>query len=63
MLPLVGSTIVPPGLELSFPLRCLDHLACDPILDRAARIEIFDLGQDQRLRSTGDPRASLSSGV
>ena len=42
-------------LELSLALRCLDHLACNSIFDRAARIEVLDLGQDQRLRSAGDP--------
>ena len=33
-------------LDLAFPLCSLDHLERDPILDRAARIEVLNLRQD-----------------
>ena len=60
MLPLVGSMIVPPGLEQAGALGGLDHRQADPVLDRAARVEHLELGQDERLalgrpEVAGDP--------
>ena len=37
------------GLEQARPLGRLDHRQPDPVLDRAARVEHLQLGQDQRL--------------
>lgn len=44
VLPLVGSTIVPPRLELALPLGLVDHVQADPILDASAGIEGLHLG-------------------
>ena len=49
MLPLVGSMIVPPGLSRPAALGGLDHRQPDPILDRAARVQHLELGEEQRL--------------
>ena len=49
MLPDVGSMIVPPGLSRPVPLGRLDHRQPDAVLDRAARVEHLELGEDQRL--------------
>ena len=49
MLPDVGSMIVPPGFSMPVPLGRLDHRQPDPVLDRAARVEHLELGEDQRL--------------
>ena len=45
MLPLVGSTIVPPGLSVAGRLGGVDHPLGDPVLHRAARVEVLDLGE------------------
>ena len=37
------------GLEQARPLGGLDHRQADPVLDRAARVEHLELGEEQRL--------------
>ena len=37
------------GLEEAGPLGCLDHRQADPILDRTARVQHLQLGQQERL--------------
>ena len=55
MLPEVGSTIVPPGSELPLPLGRLDHRHPDPVLVRAARVQVLELREQRRLHVAGDP--------
>ena len=55
-------------LEQAGPLGRLDHRQPDPVLDRAARIEHLELGEDQRLarrraRGRAVRRVSRTSGV
>ena len=49
VLPEVGSMMVPPGLSRPVPLGRLDHRQPDAVLDRAARVEHLELGEQQRL--------------
>ena len=51
--PEVGSTIVPPGF--SFPSRSAASIiaSADPVLDRAARVEELELGEDGRPHVAG----------
>ena len=44
-MPAVASTIVPPGCRLSVALGGLDHRQADAILDRAAGVLAFELGE------------------
>ena len=46
VLPDVGSTIVPPGLQPAVRLRRLDHGEGRPVLHAAARVEVLELGQE-----------------
>ena len=63
VLPLVGSMMVPPGLEQARPLGRLDHRQADAVLHRTARIEHLELREQERLaleraevaRDPGDP--------
>ena len=64
MLPEVGSTIVPPGF--SFPSRSASSIivSADPVLDRAARVHVLELGEDRVARVLGhDILSSRTSGV
>ena len=45
----------PARLQPAVRLRGLDHALGDPVLHRAARIEVLDLGQHQRGQPLGDP--------
>ena len=47
MLPEVGSTIVPPGPSLPVALGGLDHAQADPVLVRAARVQVLELGEQR----------------
>ncbi len=48
VLPLVASTIVPPGPEHAAPLGVLDHRGGDAILDAAARVAQLQLAEETR---------------
>ena len=48
VLPLVGSTIVPPGSSSPGPLGRLDHAERDAVFDAAPRIERLELRHDAR---------------
>ncbi len=56
MFPDVGSTMVPPGLQLSAGLRCVDHLDRDAVLRATAGVEVLDLGRHR-------PRACRDNGI
>ena len=56
VLPEVGSTIVPPGCSSPRGLGGVDHPRRDPVLHRAAGVEVLHLGEHQRARSA-PPRA------
>src|SRR5690606_13877771 len=43
----------PAGLQLTARLRGLDHLQCDPVLDRAPRVHVLDLREDRRRQPLG----------
>jgi hypothetical protein len=42
-------------LELSLALGLLDHREADPVLDRAARVEELELGEDPRMARRREP--------
>jgi hypothetical protein len=54
VLPLVGSTMVPPGRRAPEALGGLDHPQRDPVLHGPARVEVLDLGQDRGGDAVGD---------
>ena len=54
MLPEVGSTIVPPGLQLPLALGRLDHRQADPVLHRAARVQVLELREHLARRPRGE---------
>ena len=54
VLPLVGSTIVPPGCSSPLCLGRLDHAQGDAVLHRPAGVEVLDLRQDGGLDALGD---------
>ena len=45
----------PAGLELPLALGLLDHREADPVLDRAARVEVLELGEDPGVARRGEP--------
>ena len=45
----------PAGLELPLPLRRLDHRDPDPVLDRAAGVQVLELDHDRRGPCGDDP--------
>ena len=55
MLPEVGSTIVPPGFELPVALGRLDHRQADPVLHRAARVQVLELREQLGAAGRRDP--------
>ena len=55
MLPEVGSTIVPPGLQLPLALGGLDHRHPDPVLVRAAGVQVLELREQRRRDVAADP--------
>ncbi len=55
--------IVPPGLQLALALGRLDHAQADPILDRAARVEVFELGDHRRVDAGGERLEPHQRGV
>ena len=61
VLPLVGSTIVPPGCSAPGRLGVVDHPQRDPVLHRAARVQVLDLGQHGR-RDVAGHRAKPDEG-
>ena len=63
MLPLVGSTMVPPGLSRPVALGGLDHAQGDAVFDRAAGVEVLDLGEHRaRHARVLDDGAELDEG-
>ena len=54
VLPLVPSTIVPPGLKQAFSLGVFNHPPADSIFDRAARIHEFKFDVEIGVHSLGD---------
>jgi hypothetical protein len=42
------------GLQLAFPFGLLDHREADPVLDRAAGIDVLQLGEESRLDACAD---------
>ncbi len=50
-------------LEQAVPLGRLDHLDRDPVLHRATRVEVLDLGQDETLGAVGDRTELEQRGV
>ena len=55
MLPEVGSTIVPPGVQQPLALGLVDHGDRGAVLDAAARVEQLDLGDQVALEIRADP--------
>ena len=55
VLPLVGSTIVAAGLERPVALGGVDHRDPDPVLDRAARVQVLELGDDLGAEAVAEP--------
>ena len=54
MLPLVPSTIVPPGRRLTLALGRLDHRQPDPIFHAPAGVHKFDFRQQRRPHAARD---------
>ncbi len=54
VLPLVGSTIVPPGLEQALALGGVEHGDGGAVLDAAAGIHVLDLGKHETGRAVDD---------
>ena len=65
MLPDVGSTIVPPGLQQPVALGGVDHRDRDAVLHAAARVHGLDLGEQRAAQALGlaQMRRSRTSGV
>ena len=56
VLPLVGSTTTArPGPDLPRLLGGVDHRHPDPVLDRAAGVEVLELGADVAAEALGEP--------
>ena len=54
MLPDVGSTDRAARPQQAAALGVLEHGETDPILDASARVELLELGQDERTEPLGD---------
>ncbi len=50
VLPLVGSSTIPPLRSCPSAFSLVDHRQADPVLDRAARVEKLTLGPERRTR-------------
>ena len=46
VLPLVGSTIVPPGLSSPWRFGLIDHIEANPVFNTPPRVEVFNLGEN-----------------
>ncbi len=55
VLPEVGSTIVPPGPQPALLLSRFDHREPDPVLHRAAGIQVLELGQKRARNVAAQP--------
>ena len=63
MLPLVGSTIVPPGRQESVALSGVDDIAGDAVFGRPARIEVLDFREHRGADAVSDVVQADEGGV
>ena len=63
VLPLVASTIVPPGLSWPERLGGVDHRDADAVLDAVGRVVELQLGRDRGAGALADPVEPDQGGV